>query len=89
MMALLLRRLLLMLLLLLMMMMRMRMRLLLLLLLLLLMLLLRVACSGCTSAFSAVMLCPRDDTEGALEAAEAVRVGGSGYMCPCRWCGFG
>jgi hypothetical protein len=81
MMALLLRRLLLM------MMMRMRMRLLLL--LLLLMLLLRVACSGCTSAFSAVMLCPRDDTEGALEAAEAVRVGGSGYMCPCRWCGFG
>ena len=86
MMALLLRRLLLM------MMMRMRMRmrlLLLLLLLLLLMLLLRVACSGCTSAFSAVMLCPRDDTEGALEAAEAVRVGGSGYMCPCRWCGFG
>jgi hypothetical protein len=86
MMALLLRRLLLMLLLLLMMMMRMRMRLLL---LLLLMLLLRVACSGCTSAFSAVMLCPRDDTEGALEAAEAVRVGGSGYMCPCRWCGFG
>ena len=75
MMALLLRRLLLMLLLLLMMMMR--------------MLLLRVACSGCRSAFSAVMLCPRDDTEGALEAAEAVRVGGSGYMCPCRWCGFG